>query len=284
MEPKFRFNRDQDFVNQYLREIKDYPQLTREQERALLEEYHKTGEKSVFDRIVLSNLRFVVSVSVKYQNQGLSLPELINEGNLGLMEAVRRFNPAKYSVKFISYAVWWIRQAIIKSLYETSRLVRVSAEKESKMKRINRMADLSLQEYGFIDIEYVAERSDSSLNMVEEVLSLTGNQISMDKAISEENDSTVYDLIADETMERPDAFLDRDSIRQEIEAMLGSLTEQEKQIVKYYFGLDSDTDFNLMQVGRKLKISKERVRQVKMRALDKMREALAMLQHEEVAA
>src|SRR5512147_3218635 len=115
------FKNDQDFVNQYLKEIRDYPMLDREQERRLLEDYHKTGSKKAFHTMITSNLRFVVSVAVKYQNQGLSMPELINEGNLGLMEAIRRFKPSDYSVKFISYAVWWIRQSIIKALYEKSR-------------------------------------------------------------------------------------------------------------------------------------------------------------------
>ena len=154
-----RFKNDQDFVNQYLKEIRGYPRLEREEERKLLEDYHKTKSKAAFDKLVTSNLRFVVSVSVKYQNQGLAMPELINEGNLGLMEAIYRFNPANYSVKFISYAVWWIRQSIIKSLYEISRLVRVSAEKESKQKTVNRLAEISLQQSGYIDYDFIAKKS-----------------------------------------------------------------------------------------------------------------------------
>jgi RNA polymerase primary sigma factor len=267
-----RFQTDQDFVNQYLKEIRPYPVLNAKQERELLEEYKRTGSKVAFQKLITSNLRFVVSVSVKYQNQGLAMPELINEGNLGLIEAVKRFSLAN-NVKFISYAVWWIRQSIIKALYEKSRLVRVSAEKESKLRRVNRMTELSLQEFGLIDYDYVARRSESKQYEVAQILSLSNNRVSLDEPFGEENDSSIYDLISDEHTEAPDAFLSGASTRQSIYEMMEDLNFQEKFVIRHYFGIDLETDFNLEQIGKKLKISKERVRQIKKKALEKMKQA-----------
>ncbi|MBL8027162.1 MAG: RNA polymerase sigma factor RpoD/SigA [Fibrobacteres bacterium] len=265
------FKNDQAFVNQYLKDIKDFPQLTKEEERKLLEEYTRNSSRYAFDKLTTSNLRFVVSVAVKYQNQGLSMPELINEGNLGLMEAIKRFNPANYSVKFISYAVWWIRQSIIKALYEKSRLVRVSAEKESKMKQVNLMAEKSLQVFGFLNYDYVAEKTHSKPHEIEQILSLSTNRVSLDTPVGDDDDTNIYDLMADQNAVAPDAFLERDGDRQSVNEMLNSLSPQERTVVSYYYGLDHPSEFNLEQIGRKLKISKERVRQIKKRALEKMR-------------
>jgi len=266
-----RFRNDQDFVNQYLKEIRPYPKLEREEERALLHRFKNTQDKPALDKLITSNLRFVVSVSVKYQNQGLSMPELINEGNLGLIEAIHRFKPSDYSVKFISYAVWWIRQSIIKALYEKSRLVRVSAEKESKLKRVNRMTERSLQEFGHIDYDFVARKSQSGTAEVEQILSLGSNRVSMDEPLGDDNDANIYDLIPDDHTEAPDDFLDREGLHRNVSDMIESLNEQEKKVVRHYFGIDMETEFNLEQIGRKLRISKERVRQIKKRALEKMK-------------
>jgi len=266
-----RFRNDQDFVNLYLKEIRPYPQLSREEERVLLNRFQDTKDKQALNKLITSNLRFVVSVSVKYQNQGLSMPELINEGNLGLIEAINRFRPSEYSVKFISYAVWWIRQSIIKALYEKSRLVRVSAEKESKLKQVNRMTELSLQEFGRIDYDFVARKSQAKPADVEQILSLGSNRVSMDEPFGDDNDANVYDVIPDEHAEAPDDFLDRDGLHRDVSDMISALNEQEKKVVRNYFGIGMETEFNLEQIGRKLHISKERVRQIKKRALEKMK-------------
>jgi RNA polymerase primary sigma factor len=265
-----RFQTDQDFVNQYLKEIRDYPMLNRSEERVLLKSFKFTGDKTALNKLITSNLRFVVSVSVKYQNQGLAMPELINEGNLGLIEGIKRFNLSN-PVKFISYAVWWIRQSIIKALYEKSRLVRVSAEKESKLKKVNRLAELSLQEFGHIDHSFVARKSHSKTYEVEQILSLSNNRVSMDEQINEEGDANIYDLMPDENTESPEDFLDKDGVKQSVAEMMDVLNSQEKFVVQYYFGIDLETDFNLEQIGKKLKISKERVRQIKKKALEKMK-------------
>jgi len=263
---------DQDFVNQYLKEIRDFPQLDKPGERVLLNEYRNTGSKKALDTLTTSNLRFVVSVAIKYQYQGLSMPELINEGNLGLIEGIKRFNPDNYSVKFISYAVWWIRQSIIKALYEKSRLVRVSAEKESKIKKVNRMVEDSLQEFGVIDCAFVAKKTGSKFHEVEQILSLSRNRISMDMQIDSENASDLHDLIEDEHTETPDQFLDTQGIYQMVSEMVDKLTLQEQKVVRFYFGIGQEASCNLEQVGRKMGISKERVRQVKKRALEKIRQ------------
>lgn len=268
----YRFNTDQDFVNQYLKEIRPYPVLNGKDERVLIEEYKKTGSRTAFNKIITSNLRFVVSVSVRYQNQGLAMPELINEGNLGLIEAIKRFN-LDNNVKFISYAVWWIRQSIIKALYEKSRLVRVSAEKESKLKRVNRLAERSLQEFGRIDYDFVARGSESKEIEVEQILSLSNNRVSLDEPFNDDNDSSIHDLISDEHTEAPDAFLSNAGTRQSISEMMDNLNDQEKFVVQHYFGIELETDYNLEQIGRKMRISKERVRQIKKKALEKMKEA-----------
>ncbi|MFH0920453.1 MAG: RNA polymerase sigma factor RpoD/SigA [Fibrobacterota bacterium] len=266
-----RFRNDQDFVNQYLKEIRPYPKLEREEERELLNQYKDTGDKKALDKLITSNLRFVVSVSVKYQNQGLSMPELINEGNLGLIEATKRFRPSDYSVKFISYAVWWIRQSIIKALYEKSRLVRVSAEKESKLKRVNRMTELSLQEFGRIDYDFVARKSEAKTAEVEQILSLGSNRVSMDEPLGDDNDANIYDLIPDDHTEAPDDVLEREGLHRSVSDMIETLNDQEQKVVRHYFGIDRETEFNLEQIGKKLRISKERVRQIKKRALEKMK-------------
>ncbi|OGJ94143.1 MAG: hypothetical protein A2487_11825 [Candidatus Raymondbacteria bacterium RifOxyC12_full_50_8] len=273
-----KYRTEQDFVNQYLKEIRGYPRLSREEERELLTEYKKSKSKEALNKLITSNLRFVVSVSIKYQNQGLSMPELINEGNLGLIESIDRYNMSSYSVKFISYSVWWIRQSIIKALYEKSRLVRVSAEKESKSKRVNRLAEMSLQEHGFIDYDYVARKSQSKPYEIEQILSLSNNRVSMDAQIDDENDANIHDLMADTHTEAPDEFVDKDALRFNIDEMVDSLNTQEKKVIKYYFGIDAETSFNLEQIGRKLNISKERVRQIKKKALEKMKAGFPTVQ------
>jgi RNA polymerase primary sigma factor len=265
-----RFQTDQDFVNQYLKEIRGYPMLTQKEERELLKAYKANTSKFALNKLITSNLRFVVSVSVKYQNQGLAMPELINEGNLGLIEAIKRFD-LKNPVKFISYAVWWIRQSIIKALYEKSRLVRVSAEKESKLKRVNRLAELSLQEFGYIDYNFVARKSESKNYEVQQILSLSNNRVSMEEPLGEDGDSKILDLMADTTTESPDNFMEGTDKQQAIAEMMSVLNDQEKFVIKYYYGIELETDFNLEQIGKKMRISKERVRQIKKKALEKMR-------------
>jgi RNA polymerase primary sigma factor len=262
---------DQRLVNQYLKEIKDFPLLSREEEKEILKRA-KLGDKDAIQRIICSNLRFVVSVSINYQNQGLSMPELINEGNLGLIEAIQKYKPA-YDVKFISYAVWWIRQSIIKALYEKVRTVRISAEKEVKLKKLRKLIEEENQKGNhFIDTKLLAKKLKSKQSDVEEMLTLERNSNSLDAVVEPRTDKRLIDVLADTTIESPDNNIMMDSLKKEIESMLNLLNDQEKRIIRLYFGLDQDMAFNLEQIGRVLNISKERVRQVKKRGLEKIQE------------
>ncbi|MEW6042322.1 MAG: RNA polymerase sigma factor RpoD/SigA [Elusimicrobiota bacterium] len=259
----------QKIVNQYLKEIKDFPLLSREEEREIIKRA-KDGDREAINALICSNLRFVVSVAINYQNQGLSMPELINEGNLGLIDAIEKYKPS-YNVKFISYAVWWIRQSIIKALYEKVRTVRISAEKEVKLKKIKKLIDREMQKSSQdLCSEDLAKKLRSNKKEMDEILILENNNDSLDAIIEGKTEKRLIDVIPDNSIEPPDSRLMLESAKKEIKNMLDLLNEQEKKIITLYFGLDNDVPFNLEQIGKIMDISKERVRQVKKRGLEKI--------------
>ncbi len=254
----------------YLREISRYPLIPQEEEVDLAQRI-RTGEVEALDKLVRSNLRFVVSVAKKYQNQGVSLSDLINEGNLGLMRAARKFDETK-GIKFISYAVWWIRQAILQALAEQSRIVRVPLNRAGTLHRITRRSAALQQELGRQPTAAeVAEGMDIGVEEIEKTLAISLNHVSLDAPLAPGEDNRLLDYLADTQNPGPDAETFERALTQSIEEVLSSLREREAKILRLYFGLDSPEPMTLEEIGASLGITRERVRQIKEKALSRLR-------------
>lgn len=262
-------NRDTPSLDKYLQEIGRVDLISPEEE-VILARKIKTGDDESLRKLVKANLRFVVSVAKQYQNQGMSLPDLINEGNLGLMKAAQRFDETR-GFKFISYAVWWIRQAILQSLAEQARIVRLPVNKIGSINRINR---------AFARLEQEFEREPSSLEIAEilemipedvkEALKTNGRTISMDAPISSEEDNNMYDVLQSNDTPSPDKNLINESLAYEIERALSTLSSREAKVLKLYFGLGMKHPFTLEEIGEKLNLTRERVRQIKEKAIKRI--------------
>lgn len=256
----------------YLREISVYPLLTREEEVELARRIAK-GDREALDKLVRSNLRFVVSVAKKYQNQGVSLPDLINEGNLGLLRAAYRFDPDR-GIKFISYAVWWIRQAILQALAEQGRIVRVPLGRASTLYRIGQHRASLIQELGREPTTTeVAEDLDLDYEEVEHTLTLTRRHVSLDAPIKPGEDGRLMDYLPDRYTPAADYETYEKSLAETIESTLSTLSPREARILKLYFGIDGNEPLTLDQIGSILGITRERVRQIKEKALSRLRHA-----------
>jgi RNA polymerase primary sigma factor len=257
---------------QYLNDIAKYPLLTREQEKILLERTAK-GDRSALNLLVKSNLKFVVNIANLYKGQGLDVNELINEGNMGLIEAAHRFDP-KQKIKFISYAVWWIRQNITRAISEKARLVRISAEKELVLRRFNRLGSKSRQVVGgqmTIDPESLKGASRYNASEIEKILMMGNRSSSLDSPVGEDSDMTLGDCIADEGQHSDALALHNNQTQKLAELLEENLTDQEHRVIGLYYGIDVDADLNLKEIGTMVGLSKERVRQVKENALAKLR-------------
>ena len=257
---------------QYLNDIAKYPLLTREQEKVLIPLAHQ-GNRRAIDLLVKSNLKFVFNIANLYKGQGLDIGELINEGNMGLIEAARRFDPNQ-KIKFISYAVWWIRQNIIRAISEKARLVRISAEKELVLRRFNRLSTKTRQVVGgqmVIDPESLEGASRYNAKEIEKILQMGARSSSLDSPVGEDGDSTLGECLPADT-EATDALAAKNGEQASLNNLLKeNLTEQEHRVLGLYYGLDMDADLNLKEIGKMVGLSKERVRQVKERALAKLR-------------
>ncbi len=259
-------------LDQYLREISAYPLLTREEEVELARRIKK-GDQEALDILVRSNLRFVVSVAKKYQNQGVALGDLINEGNLGLIRAGQKFDETK-GIKFISYAVWWIRQAILQALAEQSRIVRVPLNRAGALHRIGKRTSALLQELGREPTpEEIAEDLDISEEEVERTLALSQTHLSLDAPLIPGEDSRLLDYLPDQFSPAPDDETYERALSVTIEEALSTLKEREAKILRLYFGLDGQEPMTLEEIGSLLGITRERVRQIKERALARLRHA-----------
>ena len=259
-------------LDQYLKEISAYPLLTREQEVELARRI-KEGDQEALDTLVRSNLRFVVSVAKKYQNQGVALGDLINEGNLGLIRAGQKFDETK-GIKFISYAVWWIRQAILQALAEQSRIVRVPLNRAGALHRIGKRTSALLQELGREPtLEEIAEDLDISEEEVERTLALSQAHLSLDAPLAPGEDSRLLDYLPDQFSPAPDDETYERALSVTIEEALSTLKEREAKILRLYFGLDGQEPMTLEEIGSLLGITRERVRQIKERALGRLRHA-----------
>lgn len=257
---------------QYLNDIAKYPLLSREQEKVLIQLAAK-GNRRAQDLLVKSNLKFVVNIANLYKGQGLEINELINEGNMGLIEAARRFDPNQ-KIKFISYAVWWIRQNITRAISEKARLVRISAEKELVLRRFNRAATTTRQVIGgqmTIDPESLEGESRYKAKDIEKILMMGAHSASLDSPVGEDGDMTLGDCLA-ASSDATDALAERNNEQASLELLLQeNLTDQEHRVIGLYYGLDMDADLNLKEIGKMVGLSKERVRQVKEKALSKLR-------------
>jgi RNA polymerase primary sigma factor len=261
---------DEGSLDQYLREISQYPLITREEE-VVLAQAIKTGNEESLDKLVRSNLRFVVSVAKKYQNQGVSLSDLINEGNLGLIRAAHKFDETK-GIKFISYAVWWIRQAILQALAEQSRIVRVPLNRAGTLHRIGKRSSALQQELGREPtVEEIAEGMDISQEEVAKTLSISQSHLSLDAPLTPGEDNKLLDYLPDTQNAGPDQETFERALTDSIEEVLSTLKEREAKILRLYFGLDGQEPMTLEEIGSMMGITRERVRQIKEKALARLR-------------
>jgi RNA polymerase primary sigma factor len=261
---------DDGSLDQYLRDISAFPLISREEESILAVGIRANDAESL-DKLVRSNLRFVVSVAKKYQNQGVSLADLINEGNLGLIRAAHKFDETK-GIKFITYAVWWIRQAILQALAEQSRIVRVPPNRAGALHRIGKRASLLRQELGREATHAeIADGMDISLEEVAKTMSISQGHLSLDAPMSAGEDSRLLDYIADTVNPPPDELTFEKALTEAIEESLSDLKEREAKILRLYFGLDGAEPMTLEEIGELLGITRERVRQIKEKALSRLR-------------
>jgi RNA polymerase primary sigma factor len=253
-----------------LREISKYSLLKREDEVELAVQIH-VGDAEALDKLVRSNLRFVVSVAKKYQNQGVSLSDLINEGNLGLIRAAHKFDETK-GIKFISYAVWWIRQAILQALAEQSRIVRVPLNRAGTLHRIGKRSSALQQELGREPtIDEIAEGMDIPKDEVAKTLAISRSHLSLDAPLTPGEDNKLLDYLPDDQSPGPDDQTFERALSNSIEEVLRTLKEREAKILRLYFGLDSQEAMTLEEIGGLLGITRERVRQIKEKALARLR-------------
>ena len=263
-------SREELSLNKYLQEIGKVDLVTSDEEIELALRI-KQGDKEALERLIRSNLRFVVSCAKQYQNQGLSLPDLINEGNLGLIKAAQRFDPTR-GFKFISYAVWWIRQSILQGLAEKGRLVRLPLNKIGSITRINKVANRLEQDYLRDPTpREVAVVLKTSADSVEDALQVSSHHISMDSPVYMGEGGSMYDQLITEESVSPDNALIRNSLCTEVERTLLTLTGREVSVVRYFFGLSGCRQCSLTEIGSKLGLTEERVRQIKDNSLKKLR-------------
>ena len=263
-------NRETASLDKYLQEIGKVDLITAEEEVELAQKI-RAGDENALDKLTKANLRFVVSVAKQYQNQGLTLPDLINEGNLGLIKAARRFDETR-GFKFISYAVWWIRQSILQALAEQSRIVRLPLNKIGSINKINKMyAFLEQANERVPSAEEIAKELDMTVSDVKESMKNSGRHVSMDAPLVEGEDSNLYDVLRSGESPNPDRNLLHESLRTEIERALVTLTPREADVVRLYFGLGEKHAMTLEEIGETFDLTRERVRQIKEKAIRRLK-------------
>ena len=263
-------NRETASLDKYLQEIGKVDLITADEEVELAQRI-KAGDQIALEKLTKANLRFVVSVAKQYQNQGLTLPDLINEGNLGLIKAAQRFDETR-GFKFISYAVWWIRQSILQALAEQSRIVRLPRNKIGSINKINKT-------YAFLEqsherppsAEEIAKELDMTINDVKESMKNSGRHVSMDAPLVEGEDSNLYDVLRSGESPNPDRDLLHESLRTEIERALETLTPREADVIRLYFGLGNQHPMTLEEIGETFDLTRERVRQIKEKAIRRLK-------------
>ena len=263
-------NRETASLDKYLQEIGKVELISAEEEVELAQRI-KQGDKIALEKLTKANLSFVVSVAKQYQNQGLSLPDLINEGNLGLIKAAQRFDETR-GFKFISYAVWWIRQSILQALAEQSRIVRLPLNKIGSINKINKTYAKLEQEFEREpNAEEIAEVLEITEQEVKESMKNAGRHISMDAPLVQDEDNTMYDVLKSEEAPTPETELLYESLRKEIDRAISTLTQREQDVVRMYFGLSGSHPMTLEEIGEKFDLTRERVRQIKEKAIRRLK-------------
>jgi len=266
-----RLRRDVDrSLDLYLKEIGETPLLIKSEEVSLAKRIH-AGDPQALVQLTKANLRFVVSVAKQYQNQGLSLADLINEGNIGLIKAAKRFDE-KRGFKFISYAVWWIRQSILQALAEQSRIVRLPLNRVGTLHKIGKAARNLEQEYGKIpSTSEIAEELDMTIEEINDTLRISNSHLSLDQPFTEGENNSLKDVLEDELAESPDEDVMTTSLRAEIERVLSTLTEREAEVITLYFGINRERALTLEEIGERFGLTRERVRQIKEKAIKRLK-------------
>ncbi|HVM89545.1 MAG TPA: RNA polymerase sigma factor RpoD/SigA [Puia sp.] len=264
-------NRESQSLEKYLQEIGKVELISPEEEVKLAVRI-KQGDQKALEKLTKANLRFVVSVAKQYQNQGLTLPDLINEGNLGLIKAAQRFDETR-GFKFISYAVWWIRQSILQALAEQSRIVRLPLNKVGLTNRIQKAYSQLEQEFEREpSAEELAEMLELDIEEVSSTLGMGGRHVSVDTPLSEGEDNTLLDVLENPNAERTEMNIEHnESLKLEIDRSLQSLTERQKEVICYFFGIGVDHPMSLEDIGQRFNLTRERVRQIKDKAISKLR-------------
>jgi RNA polymerase primary sigma factor len=264
-------NRESQSLEKYLQEIGKV-ELVSPEDEVKLARLIKQGDQKALDRLTKGNLRFVVSVAKQYQNQGLSLPDLINEGNLGLIKAAQRFDETR-GFKFISYAVWWIRQSILQSLAEQARIVRLPLNKVGLTNRIQKTySQLEQQFEREPSTEEVAEALEMDIEEVAASMGISARHVSMDSPMSEGEENTLLDVLENPNAEKTDDnLMYKESLHTEIERSLTTLTERQKEVICFFFGIGVDHPMSLEDIGEKFSLTRERVRQIKDKAITKLK-------------
>lgn len=265
-------NRESRSLDKYLQEIGKEELITAEEEVELARRI-KQGDQAALEKLTRANLRFVVSVAKQYQNQGLTLPDLINEGNLGLIKAAQRFDETR-GFKFISYAVWWIRQSILQAIAEHSRIVRLPLNQVGSLNKLNKAFSKLEQEFEREPTEEeLAQILDLPEDKIKDSISISGRHISMDAPLVAGEESTLYDVMVNKDSPRADKELIKESLQTEIERTLDTLSEREKEIIKLYFGIGMNHGLTIDEIGEKFDLTRERVRQIKEKALKRLRQS-----------
>jgi len=263
-------NRESASLDKYLQEIGREELITAEEEVVLAKKI-KDGDQDALEKLTRANLRFVVSVAKQYQNQGLSLPDLINEGNLGLIKAARRFDETR-GFKFISYAVWWIRQSILQALAEQSRIVRLPLNQVGSLNKINKAYSKLEQEFEREpSAEELAELLDLPIDKVSDTMKVSGRHVSMDAPFANGEESSLLDVLVNHDSLKADTGLIMESLSKEIDRALSTLTERERDVVKLFFGIGLNHGLTLEEIGDKFDLTRERVRQIKEKAIRRLR-------------
>jgi len=263
-------NRETASLDKYLQDIGREELITAEEEVELARRI-KSGDDRALEKLVKANLRFVVSVAKQYQNQGLSLPDLINEGNLGLIKAAQRFDETR-GFKFISYAVWWIRQSILQALAEQSRLVRLPLNQVGSLNKIKKATSRLEQEFERPpSVEEIAQKLDIPEHKLDKALRITTRYVSMDAPIAEDEDTKFLDVFVSDDTPRTDTNLMRESLNKEIQRSLSTLTEKERDVINLYYGIGMNHGLTLDEIGAKFNLTRERVRQIKEKAIRRLK-------------
>ncbi|MBL0032119.1 MAG: RNA polymerase sigma factor RpoD/SigA [Bacteroidetes bacterium] len=263
-------NRESQSLEKYLQEIGREELITAEEEVRLARKI-KEGDQNALDRLTKANLRFVVSVAKQYQNQGLSLPDLINEGNLGLIKAAKRFDETR-GFKFISYAVWWIRQSILQALAEQSRIVRLPLNQVGSLNKISKAYSKLEQEFEREPSpEELAKILDIPTEKIADTMRVSGKHVSMDAPFVQGEDNSLIDVLENADSPRADGLLMNESLQKEIDRSLSTLTEREREVIRLFFGIGMPHGLTLEEIGAKFDLTRERVRQIKEKAIRRLR-------------